>query len=168
MTDPAGEIRPIVRVLLLDFDNRLLLLRGLDPVSKVSMWFPVGGGVEPGEDPRQAGTREIAEETGLLGVELGPEVWRRQQHYCWQGKAYHSQERWFLTRVQHYHPCFVNMPPDEQDYITGSRWWTVTELHTTPDTLAPSDLANHLQTLLRDGEPAQPIELPDTARRCGS
>lgn len=114
MTDPVGEIRPIVRVLLLDFGNRLLLLRDLDPVSKVSMWFPVGGGVEPGEDPRQAGTREIAEETGLPGVELGPEVWRRQQHYCWQGKAYHSHERWFLTRVPHYHPCFASMPPDEQ------------------------------------------------------
>ncbi|MEO3939250.1 NUDIX domain-containing protein [Dermatophilaceae bacterium Soc4.6] len=52
-----------VKVLLLDESDRLLLLRGSEHGQR-QFWFPVGGGVEAGEEPGAACLREIAEETG--------------------------------------------------------------------------------------------------------
>ena len=42
---------------------------------KLKMWLPVGGHIEPGEDPEQALHREVREETGLE-VEIVAETMR--------------------------------------------------------------------------------------------
>ena len=52
------------RVLLVDEEERLLLLRYVDNGKYI--WVPVGGGVEPGETIEQTARREIVEETGFL------------------------------------------------------------------------------------------------------
>jgi 8-oxo-dGTP pyrophosphatase MutT (NUDIX family) len=57
---------PAVSVLIWDDDGRLLLVRGAD----TGTWQMIGGAVEPGESPWDAGRRETAEETGLE-VSLG-------------------------------------------------------------------------------------------------
>ena len=69
------------RVLLMDGDDRLLLLCGRDPRKPgARWWFTVGGAVEDNEDYPQAAVREMWEETALrLPVErLGPVVWTRR------------------------------------------------------------------------------------------
>lgn len=50
-----------VRVLALDGQGRILLVRHSYGSNK---WMPPGGGLKSGEDPVQAATRELAEETG--------------------------------------------------------------------------------------------------------
>ena len=57
---------PAVSVLIRDDGGRLLVVKQADR----QQWGTVGGAVEPGESPRQAAQREVAEETGLT-VELG-------------------------------------------------------------------------------------------------
>jgi 8-oxo-dGTP pyrophosphatase MutT (NUDIX family) len=57
--------RQTVQLLLVDPDERLLLLHARDPATGVSHWCPVGGGVEPGESLQEAAAREAWEETGL-------------------------------------------------------------------------------------------------------
>jgi 8-oxo-dGTP pyrophosphatase MutT (NUDIX family) len=58
--------REAVRVVLVDHDDRLLLLRGADPARPaVRYWFTPGGGLEAGEDLGAAAVREVHEETGL-------------------------------------------------------------------------------------------------------
>src|SRR4051794_7480908 len=98
------ERRYAVRVLLLDERDRVLLFRARRPETGRAFWFPAGGGLEEGEDVHAAAVRELAEETGLRDVPLGPEVWRRRHVFTWRGVEYDQRERWFLARVAHFEP----------------------------------------------------------------
>lgn len=42
--------RDTVKLILLDGDDRMLLIQGKDPATGQHHWYPVGGGVEAGED----------------------------------------------------------------------------------------------------------------------
>jgi ADP-ribose pyrophosphatase YjhB (NUDIX family) len=62
-------------------DGALLMVR----FTGVDRWALPGGGLEHGEDPRDAAVREVAEETGLvvtLGrlLEVGSRVWDDRDH----------------------------------------------------------------------------------------
>ncbi|MEU4294099.1 NUDIX hydrolase [Kribbella sp. NPDC026596] len=63
--------RLAVKLLLLDEDDRLLLIHARDPRTQAECWYPVGGGVEPGETVQVAAAREAYEETGLVDLPLG-------------------------------------------------------------------------------------------------
>lgn len=65
----ADPERQAVKLLIFDPQDRLLLLRAADPASERWGWYPVGGGIEPGEGVEQAAQREAAEETGLPSTE---------------------------------------------------------------------------------------------------
>ncbi|MDA8289777.1 MAG: NUDIX domain-containing protein [Actinomycetota bacterium] len=54
-----------VRVLCLDAEGNLLLMKWRDPVDGHETWEPPGGGVEPGERLVDAARRELLEETGI-------------------------------------------------------------------------------------------------------
>jgi 8-oxo-dGTP pyrophosphatase MutT (NUDIX family) len=148
-----------VKVLLLDESDRLLLLRGDELADGQSVWFPVGGGVEDGEDAVTAGLREIDEETGQHEVRMGPEVWRRRHLYSWRGTQTDTHERWFVARTQHFTPSPQALTEEEQTYITGFRWWTAEELASTTEQVFPPDLGPRLQALLRNGPPPSPIDI---------
>src|SRR4051794_35380204 len=124
----APQLRHSTRVLLFDEQDRLLLFRGEEPESGDVFWFPAGGGLESGEDARAAAAREVAEETGLVDVVLGPEVWRRRHVFTWRGLRMDQRERWFMARVAHFHPDGAGMTDAEKADLTGCRWWTLDEL----------------------------------------
>ena len=151
-------VRQAVKVLLLDEADRLLLLRGSEDGQR-HFWFPVGGGIEPGEEAGAACLREIAEETGQREVHLGAEVWRRAMVYQWRGEQKHVAERWFLARTEHFEPNGAGMTDDELDYVTGFRWWTADELEATDQTVFPPALGTHLARLLAAGPPESPLEI---------
>ena len=50
--------------------GRVLLGRRSRLVPESGVWDVFGGGVEPGESPRAAAARELAEEAGISGVEI--------------------------------------------------------------------------------------------------
>ncbi len=61
--------------------QQVLMVRGHDvDQPERSWWFTPGGGIEPGEAPRQAAAREVAEESGLVldaASLVGPVLTRR-------------------------------------------------------------------------------------------
>jgi 8-oxo-dGTP pyrophosphatase MutT (NUDIX family) len=145
-------IRYAVRVLLLDEEGRTLLFRIERPETGVAIWFPPGGGIEPGEDAHAAARRELAEETGLRDVPLGRELWQRRHVFTWRGTELDQRERWFLARVAHFEPVTAGQTPEELEELTAVRWWTVDELAATDDELAPPDLADRVRELVASGE----------------
>jgi 8-oxo-dGTP pyrophosphatase MutT (NUDIX family) len=141
-------VRHAVRVLLIDEDERVLLVRSVDPATGLAFWFPPGGGLEGDEDAREAAVREVFEETGLADLVLGPEVWQRRHAFTWRGVCYDQSERWFVARVRSFVPGREQLTEEEAEDITEARWWTVGELAATADRLVPDDLAPRLTDLL--------------------
>ncbi|MDE0130761.1 MAG: NUDIX domain-containing protein [bacterium] len=160
----SGERPPIrrtARVLVIDESDRVLLLRTQLPHRKeLSVWLTPGGGLKPGEIYEEAAIRELWEETGLTGVDLGPWVWRRQVVWRWGDRTYDAHERFFLLRV----PRFVISPAVAVDLETETvleyRWWSVPELQAAlGESFAPSRIAEQLAAILEGCLPDTPIDV---------
>ena len=97
VSQDAPILRPAARVLLIDDQNRLLLLCAR--FSEGEVWIMPGGTLEPGETIEQAAARQLWEETGVQSAELGPCVWTRVHQFEWGGTRYEQHERFFVVRV---------------------------------------------------------------------
>lgn len=152
------RIRPAVRALVLDPQHRVLLVRFEFPDG--TRWALPGGGLEPGESDHDALRRELAEELGLLDVEIGPHVWDRVHVIPFiDGRWDGQQERIYLVRV----PSFEPQPQlswDElhREHLFELRWWQPHEL-TVGLPFVPATLHDHLHRLLHDGPPNRPVDV---------
>jgi ADP-ribose pyrophosphatase YjhB (NUDIX family) len=153
------RLRPAARVIVVDEDERVLLVR-FDFPHESSVWATVGGGLEPGETHEQAALRELAEEAGLEGVELGPLVWTRT-HVFELGMKWDGQEEvYFLLRTAFFEPRpRLSWDQLESEFVTDVRWWTLDELERSEERFAPGQLRELLRALLRDGPPERPIQV---------
>ncbi|MET9318050.1 NUDIX domain-containing protein [Kribbella sp. NPDC003505] len=132
--------RLAVKLLLLDEDDRILLIHARDPKTRTDCWYPVGGGVDPGETLQSAAAREAYEETGLRDLPPGTHVWTRDHTYKFNGQTVDVHEEWLLHRVGHFTPTPAELSPYESTTIRGFAWWTADDLHTTTETIYPPEL----------------------------
>lgn len=87
-----------VRVLCLNEDGGLLLMRWRDPVDGHDTWEPPGGKVEPGESLLQAAARELREEAGIE-VPLRDRYVVIHRDDTWKGERRVREEACFFAAV---------------------------------------------------------------------
>jgi 8-oxo-dGTP pyrophosphatase MutT (NUDIX family) len=143
--------------LLIDEADRVLLLRAAARAGGPQVWFAVGGGIEQGEDVLAAAVREVREETGLAGLPLGPEVWRRRHLLEVDGAMWDLRERWYLARVAGFVPARGGFTEWERARISDVRWWTVPDLVATDEQVAPAGLGALIEEVFRNGPPSRPL-----------
>ncbi len=143
-SDRPHHTRRAVRVLLLDEDDRVLLIEdsdlGLDPVAH--WWNTPGGGVDPGESDAEAVVRELHEETGLRVTEAdldGPLLERRVLH-GWSDKVVDQDETFWAVRVPAFEVDTSGHTEEERMTVVGLTWWDLDALEATGDLVWPVDL----------------------------
>ncbi|MFF9431501.1 NUDIX hydrolase [Streptomyces sp. NPDC014746] len=161
---PGPELlrRRVARVVLLDPDDRILLLHGYEPKDPdLTWWFTPGGGLEGDETREEAALRELAEETGITEVDLGPVLWKRYCSFPFDGRRWDQDEWYYLARTQGTEPAPRPQALTELETrsLAGLRWWTSAELSAARETVYPTRLAELLQALLDEGPPRAPVVL---------
>ena len=153
------RIRPAARAIVLDPDDRILLVRFLFPTGK-TFWATPGGGIEAGESSEEAIRRELAEEAGLEGVDVGPVVWMRLHIVPFIGGRYDGQrEQYHLVRTRPFTPePRLSWEQLNAEYAFELRWWALAELEEADETFAPRRLPELLRELLANGAPPAPID----------
>ena len=158
-----GGLRKVARVVLLDPEDRILLLHGHEPDDPADdWWFTPGGGLEGDESREEAALRELAEETGITDVELGPVLWRRMCSFPFAGRRWDQDEWYYLARTTDTAravPVATGLTELERRSVAGARWWTCRELARAHETVYPTRLAELLCRLLDEGPPAGPVTL---------
>ena len=140
--------RRVARIVVLDAENSVLMVRydaslvGGDP-----FWVPPGGGLEPGESHRDAGHRELLEETGL-NEEMGRQLWERSVSFEFGGRRVHQEERYFLVRIAASAPLVSNTSPED---IKEHRWWSLADLMLTEETVYPEHFSADIKRVLEEG-----------------
>lgn len=118
--------RPCVGVMLVNRQSEVFVGQRID--SRVAAWQMPQGGVEKGEDPREAALRELWEETGVraerVTVVSETENWLPYElpfdlvPKLWKGRFRGQEQKWFLMRF-HGSDHDVNIETEHPEF---SKW----------------------------------------------
>jgi 8-oxo-dGTP pyrophosphatase MutT (NUDIX family) len=143
--------RRAARVLLIDAEERALLLRGSDPARPgLRWWFTPGGGLAGDETPAQGAARELREETGLKvePAALGEPVHHEITEFSYDNRQYRQNQHFFLLRVPEWQVDTAGLDDEEQRTITAYRWWSAPELDASTEQIFPDRLGDLLRRVL--------------------
>jgi ADP-ribose pyrophosphatase YjhB (NUDIX family) len=144
---PELRIRPAGRVILLDPDDRVLLMRYDDGPPNGVHWSTPGGGLNPGEDYASGAARELAEETGWDDIVLLGEIHRRTHKMEYDDAIVPQVERFFLARTDQPKWQITGVEAmHARDGIATWRWWTLAQLDSTGEAIWPAELPDLIRS----------------------
>jgi 8-oxo-dGTP pyrophosphatase MutT (NUDIX family) len=131
----------------------------MDPRTGGSVWVTPGGSIDVGESPAEAARRELQEEAGIEGVDLGPCVWTRENRFVHDGTTYVADERIFIAWAADRPEPRAAGNDEDGEIVIDARWWTADELDASDDERSPEQLARLLRSLVTDGAPIRPLAI---------
>lgn len=138
--------RSAARLVVLDAQGRLLLFQ-YARANGERFWATPGGGLESGESFERAAAREAREEVGVVVSNLTP-LWESTVDFIAAGQHIHQHERFFLVRMLATAVREDVSLAHQREGILQSRWWPVTDLERTAETVFPLDLSQRLKAAL--------------------
>ncbi len=101
--------RPCAGIMLANMEGRVFVGQRIDNPDSDAWQMPQGG-IDNGEDPREAALRELFEETGVAAHHIDIIAQSREEYYydlpeelaakIWQGKWRGQRQWWFLMRFK--------------------------------------------------------------------
>ena len=150
-------VRRAARVILLDPDDRVLLMRYDDAPPNGKHWATPGGGAEPNEDYPAAAVRELAEETGWTDVVLLGEVLSRGFEMEYAGRMVWQDEHLYLSRTDQAQREIRGVEAmHAADGIAAWRWWTLAELDSADEAVWPPGLADLIRACIKNSPAERP------------
>ncbi|MEX2394955.1 MAG: NUDIX domain-containing protein [Actinomycetota bacterium] len=151
-------VRPAARVVILAPDDHILL-QHVSTKEGWDGWITPGGGLEAGENDVEAACRELYEEIGIDGLDVGKPIWTRRHIFTWNGVEYDQRETYFFVRLsERVEPAPTVDPSDFVSAgIVGQGWWSLDDLSGVMT--APRGLVALVRSLLADGLPSEPIDV---------
>jgi len=147
--------RETARVLLqADSGGFLLLFTHWDPESGLKpRWVTPGGGIEAGELPKLAASRELAEETGLIlpPSSFGDPIAELSFRQTWAGGGYETG----LAHIYHHRIATeiaiskLSWTAEEHRDILADRWWQIDDLVASGEPVGPPGLLELMEQLGR-------------------
>ena len=102
--------RPCAGIMLANMDGLVFVGQRIDKAPEGDAWQMPQGGIDDGEDPREAALRELREETGVTSDLVDVLAQSREEHYynlpeelmgkIWKGKYRGQRQQWFLMRFK--------------------------------------------------------------------
>ncbi|WP_369373562.1 NUDIX hydrolase [Promicromonospora sp. Populi] len=144
--------RSAARVILMDDDGRVLVMRGHDVNQpERSWWFTLGGGIDAGESPVEAALRETREEAGitLAPSDLVGPVLTRTGIFDFFAETCRQHEVFYLARI----PNAVEVSADgwtdaERELLDEVAWLTAAQLREQPLEVFPPELPDVVEHLI--------------------
>jgi ADP-ribose pyrophosphatase YjhB (NUDIX family) len=144
------RLRRAGRVIALDPDGRVLLMRYDDGPPNGRHWCTPGGGLNPGESYAEGAARELTEETGWTDIPLGDQVYEQEIVMGYGPEIVRQHERFFLAAVTTRRRAVADVDGmHHADGIAAWRWWSLPEIDATSEAIWPANLS----TVIRDLPP---------------
>ena len=157
-----GFRRPAARVVLLDKEKQIFLVKGSDPMrpEKGTWWEIPGGGIESGEKSEDAARRELYEECGFENVTIGPCIWTQYVEFDFAMYHFKSDERIHLAEIEKrtaWDP--KGLEALEAAAFEEGRWWSLDDLLASEEQTLPERLREFLPQIVAGDLPLSPIDI---------